>query len=150
MVEDAKQGLEEIIATIIPTIDPKATWVLVEREEGIVVDIKTPNPALLIGFRGYNLQALQFLLGLLLYQRTGQWWPVLVDVDGWWQKREHDLIAQAQKLAQKAKFSRKPQVLTNLSPRERRLIHLTLASHPDVTTQSQGEGANRQLLIIPK
>lgn len=150
MDQNLSQKLEEITSTIISRIDPEAKLSIVENQDQIVVNIESKKPALLIGFRGENLQALQLIIGLIFHQQTGVWWTLLVDVDNWQKKRQEELVAAAYRLAQKAKFSNQTQTISHLLPRERRIIHIALADHPDVVTESQGEESDRKLLIKPK
>ena len=45
--------------------------------------------------------------------------------------------------------SKRPIVLEPMPPNERRIIHLTLRSHPDVGTESSGEGNERRITVLP-
>jgi len=53
-------------------------------------------------------------------------------------------------IAQDVAQSKKPEPLYNLKASERRVIHMALADHPDVVTESVGEGFERHLLIKPR
>src|SRR3990167_2512447 len=63
------------------------------------------------------------------------------------QKRSQDLEQMAQATAEKVIYSGEPIALFNLNPYERRLIHQFLSATPEVTTESQGEGKNRHLIV---
>jgi spoIIIJ-associated protein len=52
--------------------------------------------------------------------------------------------------AQKAKFSNQAQALPTMNSAERRMIHLALADNPEVTTESEGEGGYRRVVVKPK
>jgi spoIIIJ-associated protein len=115
----------------------------------LLVDIKTRGSAL-IGHRGETLNALQYITRLIVgRERVGRT-PLVVDVNGYKVKREQKLRNLAQRLAQQAIDTDRTVVLEPMSPFERRIIHLSLRDHPDVTTQSIGEGDRRKVTIIPK
>lgn len=116
----------------------------------INVQIDSEEAANLIGFHGETLRALQLMISFLVHKTLGNWIKVLVNVGDYRQKREEQLRRLAMNLAMKAKFSGEPQAVPNLLASERRTIHLILADHPDVYTQSEGEGKQRQLTIRPK
>ncbi len=121
-----------------------------EEEEVVMVTIKTKEAELLIGRNGENLSALQLLVRLLAYKKTGEWQKIILNVNDWRQKREVYLQRLAANLAQKVKFSGREIQLASLTATERRIIHLYLADHPDVTTVSEGEGIHRHLIIKPR
>jgi len=121
-----------------------------KENDGITVQLTTEEPGILIGFHGETLAAFQLILGLIVNKKLEEWTRVLVNVNDYRQKREESLRMVALNAAQKVKFSNEAVVLTNLSPAERRIIHLTLADHPDVESLSEGQGQERRLVIKPR
>jgi len=121
-----------------------------EKVRVIKIQIDSPEAALLIGFHGETLQSLQLILSFMTHQILREWIKVNVNVGDYRQKREEQLKKLALNLAMKAKFSGETQIIPNLSASERRIIHLVLADHPEVISESEGEGRNRVLTIKPK
>ena len=121
-----------------------------KENEAINVEIETPEPGILIGYHGETLSSLQLILGIMVSQKLGKWLRVLINVGDYRQKREEVLKNMALSAAQKAKFSNEPVVLPPLSGGERRIIHLVLADNPDVTSESEGEGQDRRIVIKPR
>lgn len=154
MKEEELTKITKAIESLISELDVGAgVKILCEPEgetEAVVIQIESPNPALLIGYHGETLGALQTLSSFFVHQATGRWIKALVNVGDYRQKREEQLHHLALNLAMRAKFSKEPQTVTNLTAGERRIIHLFLADHPDVCTESEGEGKERQLLIKPR
>ena len=105
---------------------------------------------ILIGRHGDTLAALQFLLGLLVSRKAEQRVRVIVDVEGYRERRARQLRDMALRAADRAQRYRQPIFMDPMIPAERRIVHLTLANHPYVTTNSIGEGDNRRVVISPK
>jgi spoIIIJ-associated protein len=103
----------------------------------------------LIGRRGETLQAFQFITQLLVNRRIGHWTRVLLDIEGYRSRRERYLKDSALRAAEKAMRYRESIELDPMIPSERRIVHLTLASHESVTTHSEGEGDNRRVVVEP-
>ncbi|HEY2593480.1 MAG TPA: RNA-binding cell elongation regulator Jag/EloR [Chloroflexota bacterium] len=103
----------------------------------------------LIGRRGETLQAFQFITQLLVNRRLGHWTRVLLDIEGYRSRRERYLKDTALRAAEKAMRYRESIELDPMIPSERRIVHLTLATHEFVTTHSEGEGDNRRVIIEP-
>jgi len=78
------------------------------------------------------------------------WVPVNVDVAGYKKRRYESLRALALRLAEQVKSSRRLITLEPMPADERRIIHLALADHPEVTTESVGLGEARKVVIRPK
>ncbi len=123
-----------------------------EQEEGEILNLQleSDQAASLIGFHGETLQALQLILSFVCHQKLNRWVKTMVNVGDYRQKREDQLQRLALSLAMKAKFSGETQVIPNLNSSERRFVHLLLADNPDVFSESEGEGRQRQLTIKPK
>jgi spoIIIJ-associated protein len=113
------------------------------------LNIKGENTAILIGKRGQTLDALQFIVNLIL-SREGLRRKVVVDSRGYRERRRRSLVNLALKAAEEASSSKKKVALEPMSPRERLIIHTTLQDHKDVTTQSKGEGERRRVIVLPK
>lgn len=105
---------------------------------------------ILIGRHGDTLAALQFLLGLLVSRKAERRVRVIVDVEGYRERRARMLRDMAMRAAERAQRYRQPISLDPMIPSERRIVHLALANHPYVATQSIGEGDSRRVVVSPK
>ena len=155
MIEVAKDVLETLLimmgmtASVVPQAAP-----LVDEKEGatapIAFDIEGDDLGILIGRHGQTLSCLQYIVRLIVAHQTEAWVPITIDVEGYKQRRYEALQALAWRMAEQVKARRVSVTLKPMSAYERRIIHLTLADHPDVTTQSIGEGEARRVVIWPK
>lgn len=114
------------------------------------IQVNTEQPGLLIGYRGETMAAIQGIISHLVKAATGEWIKIIVNVGDYRQQREQTLMHLAENAVKRVQFSGEPYIFTNLTPPERRVIHMALKDHPNVTTESQGEGRNRQLVVIPR
>lgn len=125
----------------------------VTEQEGhhvVQVDIHGKDLNILIGRRAETLQALQYLVSLIIGKEMEAWVHVIIDVEGYRQRRERQLRQLARRMAEQAIRTGRRQVLEPMPAAERRIIHLELRDHPDVTTQSIGEEPNRKVTILPR
>lgn len=142
----------EVLGEILRRMGIEAT--IETRDEGdkTVLDVKGADAALVIGKKGQTLEALQFLLAKIIYKgKEGD--PtvrsIVVDAEGYRARRESALIEMAHRLGDKVKATGRPITVNQMSPQERRIIHMTLDKVAGVTTRSEGEGVDRRLLIVP-
>lgn len=144
--------IKEIVEKLLKLLEFKKAKIKLSKDEGGVVhvDIDCSNPALLIGCRGETISSLQLILSLIVYKKLGYWQRLVVNVGDYRQKREESLKRLAFNIVQRVKFSGEEAVLPYLNAAERRIVHLALADHPDVVTESRGEGRERRLVIKPK
>lgn len=141
----------ENVREIIEKLGVSATAEVAKVDNTFFVDINSADSSLLIGRDGSNLESLQFILAVRLKaQSQDEDFEIFVDVDGWRKQKEEKLKNMAVALAAKVATSGKGEPLYNLRNWERRVIHLALANHPKVTTESVGEGEDRHLIIKPK
>lgn len=105
---------------------------------------------LLIGRRGETLAALQLLMNLVVSKQTGIHERVTVDVEGYRQRREANLRTMAERVAEQVRRSGNPVMLEAMSPNERRIIHMQLSEYPDISTESEGEGEQRRVVVSLK
>lgn len=119
--------------------------------DAILINLSSTDSAgLLIGRRGETVSAIQYILGMIMRQKLGGWVRIIVNVGDWRQKQEEQLTELAQGAAVRARETKEDQLLYNLNPSQRRVIHLALSHEKDITTQSQGEGRERHLIISTK
>jgi spoIIIJ-associated protein len=116
---------------------------------GPIIDLTGEDSGLLIGRRGQTLQALQFIVNLIVRQRFGEDIRVVLDVERYRQRREASLQDMAAKVAARVVQTGRSITLEPMSAADRRIIHLSLANHQGVTTESVGFGEERKVTIIP-
>lgn len=117
---------------------------------GPVIDLSGEDSGLLIGRRGQTLQALQFLVTLIVRNKLGEDVRVVLDVENYRQRRESSLRDMATKVASRVAQTQRSITLEPMPPADRRIIHTSLAQHPEVRTESAGEGENRKVTIMPR
>jgi spoIIIJ-associated protein len=136
-------------------ITAKVTTQYVEDETShdqsyVLVDIEGNDLSILIGRRSETLNALQYISSLIIGKEVGHWVPLKVDVQGYRERRERQIRQMARRMADQAIHTGRKQVLEPMPANERRLVHLELRDHPQVTTESVGEEPNRKVTISLK
>lgn len=121
-----------------------------ENTNQVLVSVTVNNPGGLIGFRGRNLAAIQLILGLMVKNSLGEWVKILLDVNNYRNEQKERLMTMAKNLAQKVLATGKPVEMMNMSAFERRICHMAIAELEGVSSESEGEGENRHIVIKPK
>ena len=116
----------------------------------LLVDINGDDLNVLIGRRAETLNALQYIMALIISKEATHWVQVVVDVEGYRSRRERQLRQLARRMADQAIRTGKRQLLEPMSSAERRIVHLELRDHDTVTTESVGEEPNRKVSIVLK
>lgn len=151
MTDKKSAAIKKNLTELFKLLEVAAEFEIEKDKDGIYwVKIKTEEAGILIGSHGQTLQSLKHFLTLALYKKLGEWVNLLVDVNDYWQKRKQDLEMMAEKAAERVATTGEPAILSYLNSAERRIIHLTLSSHPQVLTESEGEGRERRVVIKPK
>jgi spoIIIJ-associated protein len=121
-----------------------------EEPPTIFIDVVGRDLGNLIGRRGDHLSHIQYLVSMLVNRRIETYTRVIVDVEGYRSRREESLVGLAERVARQVARSQRPVVLEPMPPNERRIIHIALKSHPEVATQSSGEGNQRRITVEPR
>lgn len=114
------------------------------------LNIEGEDLGILIGRRGQTLAALQYMVRLILCHQMQKQVPIIIDVEGYKRRRYESLRSLARRIAEEVKTRHRSFTLEPMPAFERRIIHLTLASNPEVTTESTGFGESRKVVIKPK
>ncbi|MFQ5593121.1 MAG: RNA-binding cell elongation regulator Jag/EloR [Anaerolineae bacterium] len=152
---DAAEVAIEAVRELIRRIGVPAPVEFRERGQGtsehpIIIDVQGEDLGVLIGSQGATLQALQYIVRLIVSRQTHQWTNIVIDVGGYRQRRERSLGELAQRMADRVRQSGRPVSLEPMPANERRIIHLTLRDDPDVATLSVGQGGDRKVTIRPQ
>ncbi len=116
-------------------------------EKQVLVSVTVPQPGGLIGFRGRNMSALQLILSLVVKKELGEWVRVVLDINNYREEQRVRLEKMARDLAQKVLETGKEVHMANMSSYERRICHMTLAEIEGITSDSEGEGEERHIVI---
>lgn len=151
--EVVKEGYD-VLSTLLNKMGVSADVYLREPytgdDEGPVFEIEGDDSGLLIGTRGETLRALQFIVSFLVSRRMGERTNMMVDVEGYQQRRYDSVANLARRVAQRVAQRGRSIPLEPMPPNERRQVHMALADHSDVVTESDGNGDRRKVVIHPK
>jgi spoIIIJ-associated protein len=120
-----------------------------EKEEVIVLNIHGDGGGLLIGKRGQNLDALQYIVNKAVNRSENGRKAIIIDTEAYRQRREESLVTLAAKLGDKVKKTHKPVTVSHMNAHDRRIIHLALQEDTSLVTKSRGEGEYRKIVIMP-
>ena len=104
--------------------------------------------SLLIGRNADNLRALQFIVSQSLSARGAEVTRVNVDVADYKRQRADRIAEKAEGWIRKVRETGEP-IRLDLSPADRRVVHKLAEDYSGITTHSEGEGRERQLIIEP-
>ena len=129
-----------------PPLPENRDW---EKPE-ILVDFSGPDSTLLLDRGGELLRALELLALEMLHLSSGEHEKVCFDCQNRRSMRIQELRAAATVAAEKVRKTGAPYTFSPMSSRERRIVHLALRDEADLHSESEGEGAQRRLIVYPK
>ena len=121
-----------------------------EPTESISLNIEGDDLGILIGRRGQTLSCLQYIVRLIVGHQKRSWHPILIDVEGYKERRYEALQVFARQMAEQVNAKKMSFTLEPMPAYERRIIHMALAEHQEVMTESIGQGESRRVVILPK
>ncbi|HEY3342269.1 MAG TPA: R3H domain-containing nucleic acid-binding protein, partial [Anaerolineae bacterium] len=113
----------------------------------IWVDIQGRDASRLLAHQSEALDALQLVVQTMWAHQTKSNLRLTLDADSYKERRTQHLQQMAQRLAERVVSSGRAITLEPMSAAERRLVHIALRDHPQVMTESHGEGSARRLTI---
>ena len=116
----------------------------------IMIDIQGDDLSFLIGRHSEVLHSLQYITSLIVGREVGHWVPLVIDVQGYRERRERQLRQMSLRMADQVVKTGRRISLEPMSATERRIIHLALRDNKDIMTESIGEEPNRKVVIYPK
>ncbi len=145
VLTEAKSVLEELLRLM----GVEATVEIGMGSETSKLNVRGNELGVLIGRRGEKLASLQHIVNLIVAKHEGQWTRVAVDVENYRGRREEQLREVADRAAKRVVQSGKIIQLEPMPAVERRIIHMILAEHGKVRTQSVGVEPSRRVVILP-
>lgn len=143
--EKAKRLLEGLLTRMEFTF-PVAVE---ETEVAIILNIQGDGSGLLIGKRGQNLDAIQYIVNKAVHYTANGHKMIVIDTEEYRKRREESLVALAVRLGEKVKKTKKPVTVGHMNAHDRRVIHMAMQNDETLTTKSRGEGEYRKILILP-
>jgi spoIIIJ-associated protein len=157
VVQTAKQVVEELLRLMglnalvtMRGLEPRGSRSPDDGTPTCTADVTGDDLGILIGRRGENLAALQYVTNLIVSRKAESDVRVVVDVEHYLVRRYESLRGLALRMGERVKLSGAPITLEPMPPHERRIVHLTLADEPGVSTVSIGEGDERRVVISPR
>ena len=145
---DVVKVVTEILETLLELLGVTGNVEVLSDEIPLALNIEGDDLGILIGRRGQTLASLEYITKLMVAGRLKAWLPLRIDVAGYKKRRRDSLQRLALYLAEQVKSRRRAMTMEPMPADERRIVHLTLADNPDVTTHSIGEGESRKVVIL--
>ena len=148
--EKAKNNVEKFLKEFLDKVQKDAEYNIETSKNGLNVNIKNNNLGFLIGYRGETLYAFQNILSAVSSKGIENRVRVILDIEGYKEKREKALEDLAEKLAKTVIKTKKSVTLEPMQAYERKIIHTKLQSSDLVETRSIGEEPRRKIVISLK
>ncbi|MQF68878.1 protein jag [SAR202 cluster bacterium AD-804-J14_MRT_500m] len=151
--EDVSSKSMETVSKILEMMNVSAVATLSSAFDseagGPLIDIEGEDSGLLIGRRGETLRAYQFIVNIIVNNNRQGPVRVTLDVEQYRSRRQASLEEMARRTSERVIASGRPVYLEPMTPADRRIVHMALADNPRVTTESNGRGSGRGVVISP-
>ena len=145
--DKAEENVKVFMEEILKELPEDTTYNITKNGQGLNVEILNKNLGFLIGYRGETLYAFQNILSAIAGKGIDKKVRVILDIEGYKEKREKTLEELAQKVAKTVIKTRKPIKLEPMQAYERKIIHSALQQNNKVETESIGEEPNRRIVV---
>ncbi len=150
MSESANDTAEQFLKNVLEKMGlSEITVEKTEEEGGVKFNLSGEGVGFVIGRRGETLDSLQYLTSLVANHGKDEYLKVTIDTGNYREKREKTLEILGRKLAFKAVKTGRKSNLEPMNPYERRIIHTAVQKVNGATSWSEGENANRHVVIGP-
>ena len=148
----ANPAIENVMQTIFRKldIDAQITMTINQGERSVNVIVDGADTGEIIGKRGQTLDAIQYLLSIIVNKEKETYYRVKLDTNNYRERRQKTLENLARNVAAKVKKTRRKVVMEPMNPYERRIIHSYLQADKYVTTKSEGVEPNRRVVVYYK
>jgi len=149
--EEADDPVADLLYEVVTRMgfqDVEIEWE--EREDHVRYFVEGAELGALIGRHGSTLEALQYLVGVINSRRGLVEHKIIVDIEGYRERREARLRRLAQRTANEALREGQEIALEPMSAGDRRVIHLALSTNASVTTFSEGDDPDRCVIVAPR
>jgi len=150
--EAPQELLDEVrvlVSTILDAMDFDAGVEVYDAGGFIAVDVASEDTALFIGQKGETIDALQYLVNVAAFKEREFFKRIVLDAEGYRQRRVEAIQGMAHRTARKALRERRTVEMPPMNSSERRVVHLYLSENPNVTTESEGTGDGRRVMVSP-
>ena len=148
--EIAEKNIVEFMKDFLNCLPEGTEYKIEKNNEFIKLSINNKNLGYLIGHRGDTLYALQNIVTAIAGKGIDNRVRVLLDIEGYKEKREKTLEDLAEKIAKTVIRTKKSITLEPMQAYERKIIHSKLQSHRKVETTSIGEEPYRKVVVSLK
>ena len=148
-----EETIKNVIKNVLSSLDYNARVDVFQNEKDQALKILSISSeedlSMLIGKNGQNLRAIEHIAKLIAFKKIGGQANFVVDINDYRKSRAKFVIQNAIEVANRVKENKKAEALMPMSSYERRLVHIELASYPEVETESIGEEPKRRVVIRP-
>ena len=154
-VDNVKNLLKEAVQKIVGFMDLNCQVEVKEEldeknNKTLLVLVYTPdNARFVIGKDGQNLKALEQLLRAIFLKKITGIENIVVDVNDYRRSRAMYVVDLARQVVARVRSTQKAEALLPMSGYERRIVHMELASYPDIATESIGAEPRRRIVVKP-
>ena len=143
-----QQTPKEILATVLGNLGFEYEVEEQLADDGLTLQVSTPDSELLIGPSGQRIDDIQYLLNRVLQAQDACSPKVQVDVEHYREKRNRLLIERVRQLADLVRQNGLPFYLEPMSSYDRRLVHNAFRDDPQITTWSSPEYARVKRITL--
>ncbi|MEE0546267.1 MAG: RNA-binding cell elongation regulator Jag/EloR [Peptococcaceae bacterium] len=119
-----------------------------EEDNTIRFDVTGERVGILIGRHGETLNAIQFLMSLVINGKLENHRGVIFDVENYRERQAEKLENLAMRMAEKCRRTHRRVTLSPMNAAERRIIHITVEKVKGVTSYSEGNEPHRRVVIV--
>ena len=116
----------------------------------LLVSLRTPeNARFIIGKNGQNLKAFEQVIRAMFLKSIAEFKNIILDVNDYRKSRASFVLDLARQAVTRVRNTQKAEALSPMSAYERRVVHMELASFPDIATESIGSEPQRRIVVKP-
>ena len=147
---EAAALIRELLIRVVDGLAIDADIDIDEIEGQITGTVSGGDLGLLIGRHGQTIDAIQYLANAIVHRRQQDPVEVVIDAEGYRDRRERALCGVADRAAAEAARTGRPVALEPMTSVERKIVHLYLQEMDGVGTSSEGVEPNRHVVVLPE
>jgi spoIIIJ-associated protein len=142
--------VRELLGRVVHGLGIDADVEIEEASGRVTGTVTGGDLGLLIGRHGQTIDAIQYLANAVVHRRQAEPVEVVVDAEGYRERRQRALCGVADRAAAEAMRSGRPVALEPMTSVERKIVHLHLQEMDGVGTSSEGVEPNRHVIVLPE